>query len=95
VVDFWLLRDWLWFSGWILAGFERRKRGFFVAKTWTKRGCSVVVVVLSLVVFGTSYGWAGGRRFNSLSRNSSDGKQADLWHSFRVADQQPEFSVRR
>jgi hypothetical protein len=64
------------------SGLGGLKGGFFVAKTWTNRGCSVVVVVLLLVVFGSSFGWSAGRRFRRQSRSHRAEKQADLWQSF-------------
>jgi len=42
-------------------GIGAGKRTFFVVKTWIKRGFYVVVVVVSLVLFGFEFGWSGGR----------------------------------
>jgi hypothetical protein len=63
---------------------------FFVVKTWTKRGSYVVVVVVSLVIFGSSLAGLGGRRFQGRRE-----KTADLLHSFQVVEQQLESKGRQ
>ena len=63
---------------------------FFVVKTWIKRGSYVVVVVVSLVIFGSSLAGLGGRRFQGRRE-----KTADLLHSFQVVEQQLESMSRK
>jgi len=76
--ELWLFGEPLRFFGRILAGSGCRGRAFFVEKTWTKRGCSVVVVLVSLVVFVGALGWSGGRRLGGCHETHRTEERAEI-----------------
>jgi hypothetical protein len=65
------------------AAFLSQKRGQNVVVAWW-------VVVLSMVVFSSSFGWSAGDDLGGCRETHRTEKHVDPLHRFRVAGQQPD-----